>query len=93
MGAGNKVKGAVVVADVVQQDMQIQGLGITDPIVVVVGGEVVMPLPQIAIECRLNIDFYLLNIKLRPSNLLRRPNKSGMGAQGGRKEHSSDVAP
>ena len=60
VGTWNEIKRAVEFRHIIQKYMQIERCRTRHPVLGVVGGEIVMPLPDLARKRGLNIDFDLL---------------------------------
>ena len=60
VGTRHEVKRTVELRHLVEKDVQIERLGLRHAVLGMVGGEVVVPLPDLAREGGLHVDLYLL---------------------------------
>ena len=64
VGAPDEVQRTVELGDLVEEDVQVEGQRLGYPVLVVVRGEVVVPLPLLAGEGLLGVDLHLLDVQL-----------------------------
>src|SRR5262249_20067452 len=82
--ARNEVERSIELDNVVEEYVEVQRERLRHAVLAVVGGEVVVPLPHLAIKGSLGVDFDLLNVEpVVGEELYRRLDEAWMANQSG----------
>ena len=78
VGAPDEDEGAVELVHLVEEDVEVEGERLRHPVLAVVGGEVVVPLPDVPRERLLGVHLDLLDVEVLPEELARRLDEPGV---------------